>query len=420
MVAKITTPKSLMRVLNYNEQKVKNGKATCIAAINYLQEPKKMSFYQKAFAFENLNTLNDRATTKTIHVSLNFHPSEKLSTDKLSEIAAVYMEKIGFIHQPCLVYEHHDAGHPHIHIVSTTIRSDGSRINTHNLGKDQSEKARKEIEQSFALITAKMEQQKIHAIKPIDVSSFVYGRTETKQSIAIVVDEVFNRYRFTSLPAFNAALKQFNVIADQGKEDGRIFKNNGLMYRLLDVYGNKAGVPIKASSLFTSPTLSRLTKKFDFNRTLIDGYKKGTQQQLEEVLENQPRDFMQLIKLLDERKIYTLLRKNDVGRIYGITFVDNNTKCVFNGSDLGKVFSAAGLQKVFAKNAEKNTPATPNNSSDKKENLNTGHSTKRILSTTDKSIRKESIIELMLLPNEQLDAIPFQLKKRKKKSRKNR
>jgi hypothetical protein len=35
-----------------------------------------------------------------------------------------------------------------------------------------------------------------------------------------------------------------------------------------------------------------------------------------------------------------VVRRNDQGRIYGITFIDHNERCVFNGSRLGKEFSA--------------------------------------------------------------------------------
>ncbi len=38
-----------------------------------------------------------------------------------------------------------------------------------------------------------------------------------------------------------------------------------------------------------------------------------------------------------------MIRENAEGRIYGITFVDHRTKCVFNGSDLGKPYSANGI-----------------------------------------------------------------------------
>lgn len=150
MVAKITIPKSVEAALNYNEKKVQKGTAECLHAANYLNEAKKMNFYQKLNSFERLNSLNERATTKTLHVSLNFSPSEKLSNSKLVEIANDYMNKIGFGEQPFLVYKHEDAGHPHIHIVSTTIKEDGSRINTHNIGRNQSEKARKELSSNMA------------------------------------------------------------------------------------------------------------------------------------------------------------------------------------------------------------------------------------------------------------------------------
>ena len=38
------------------------------------------------------------------------------------------MQGIGFGNQPYLVYQHHDAGHPHIHMVTANIQADGQRI----------------------------------------------------------------------------------------------------------------------------------------------------------------------------------------------------------------------------------------------------------------------------------------------------
>jgi hypothetical protein len=113
MVAKITFPKSIEAALNYNEKKVQKGSAECLHAANYLRDAKEMNFYQKLNGFTMLNCLNNRATTKTLHVSLNFDPSEKLSVGKLVEIAKMYMKRIGFEEQPYLVYKHEDAGHPH-------------------------------------------------------------------------------------------------------------------------------------------------------------------------------------------------------------------------------------------------------------------------------------------------------------------
>ncbi len=42
-----------------------------------------------------------------------------------------------------------------------------------------------------------------------------------------------------------------------------------------------------------------------------------------------------------------IFRENDTGRIYGVSFIDHNNHCVFNGSRLGKEFSANALNERF-------------------------------------------------------------------------
>ncbi|MDQ3843229.1 MAG: relaxase/mobilization nuclease domain-containing protein, partial [Bacteroidota bacterium] len=281
MVARITFPKRMETALNYNEAKVQQGKAVCLQACNYLREAHEMNFYQKLEGFRRLNELNERATTKTIRISLNFAPSEKLSDSKLMELANAYMGKIGFGEQPFLVYKHEDAGHPHIHIVSNTIQDDGSRINTHNMGRNQSENARKELEQLYGLVRAEEQKQKSNLASSVKIEKAVYGKHETKRAIVNVVATVFNQYRFTSLPEYNAALRQFNVMADRGKEDGRIYKNGGLIYRILDAEGNKTGVPIKASSIHCRPTLKNLEAKFLSNQSDREPYKQRVKEAIE-------------------------------------------------------------------------------------------------------------------------------------------
>lgn len=425
MVAKITIPKSIEAALNYNEKKAQKGKAFCLHAANYLKDAKQMNFYQKLAGFERLNALNERATTKTLHVSLNFSPLEKLQDEKLLNIAELYMNKIGFGEQPFLIYKHEDAGHPHIHIVSTTIKADGSRINTHNIGRNQSEKARKEIEQQFGLIRAEQQKElRNPGIKPVDAEKVIYGKDETKRAISNTVGAVFTQYKFTSLPEFNAALKQFNATADRGKEEGRIYKNHGLVYRVLDAAGNKTGVPIKASSIGCKPTLNNLEKKFEANEVLRDALKQRTKTAIDETLPLSKNSMSELVKQLEKRNIYVLLRQNAEGRLYGITFVDNSTKCVFNGSDLGKQYGAAAIKSRLTE--------TANNKSIEQDDKNTGSSTGRLQNEFAQKNEKEKAISLssktetpldeLLSTKEQYENVPGNLmrKKRKKKKRNNK
>jgi hypothetical protein len=346
MVAKITSPHSIKRALNYNEKKVQSGKAACIYAGNFLKELDKMNFYDKLQRFEDLISLNDRAQkSNTLHISLNFHPSEKLKLKTLCAISNEYMTMIGFGEQPYLVYEHQDAGHPHIHIVTTNIKTSGERINTYNIGKLKSEIARKEIEKKFQLIGAN-DGIRLKNRKP-DIRKVEYGRSETKQAITNVLDKVLKQYNFTSFASLNAILKTFNVEADAGKEGGRIRKYKGLLYHILDEKSRRVGVPIKASSIYYKPILTyleRLFQKNELNRSLRAKELRFT---IDHELKNNPFNLEEFISKLNHQNVNTILRKNNDELIYGITFVDHKNKCVFNGSQLGKGYSIAALQKRF-------------------------------------------------------------------------
>ncbi|NNU34414.1 hypothetical protein HK413_10245 [Mucilaginibacter sp. S1162] len=59
-------------------------------------------------------------------------------------------------------------------------------------------------------------------------------------------------------------------------------------------------------------------------------------------------------KQLTGEDIQVIFRQNEEGRLYGITFVDHYSKAVFNGSDLGKAYSAAALAGWFK--SETTTP----------------------------------------------------------------
>src|SRR5688500_12683510 len=101
MVAKITVPQTVRRALNYNEQKVQQGKAQCLHAANFLKDADQMNFQEKLERFQRNIELNT-ANTNTLHISLNFDPSDKIDTEKMLRVANDYMQRIGFGNQPYL------------------------------------------------------------------------------------------------------------------------------------------------------------------------------------------------------------------------------------------------------------------------------------------------------------------------------
>src|SRR5688572_11824283 len=412
MVAKITVPDSIKRALNYNEQKMKEGVAKCIYAHNFLKEAEHLNFYEKLNRFQKLISLNKRASTNTVHISLNFALNEKIEKDRLIEIASGYMEKIGFAEQPYLVYQHLDAGHPHIHIVTTNIQKDGRRISLHNLGRNQSAKARKEIEIIYNLVKAgEQGRQRTDEIKLINAQRVNYGRSPTKRSITNVLDSVLPNYKYASLAELNAVLKLYNLAADRGKQEGIIFRKGGLVYRVLDERGNKIGVPVKASSIYNKPTLSYLQKRFEENELSKQEYKKSLKTSIDWILLRLPKSLEVFKEALQKEKINLVIRQNDEGVIYGLTYIDHRTKCVFNGSDIGRDYSAktilekCGIAQNYSSNekvnelkfAPPNIPVLPGNLNE--------HQYPDLT----------KIIDDVIVPSEEIYYLPYELKKRKRK-----
>ena len=352
MVAVIKTSSSIRCVLNYNENKVEIGKAECISAVNYPLELEKLSFTSKLNRFLKLAELNTNVKRNTVHISLNFDPSENHSKEKLAEIADTYMEKLGFGRQPYLVYQHYDAGHPHCHIVTNNIQRDGKRIDLHLLGIRKSEPARKEIEEIFGLVKAEgRKQQENFSLNPINVSRVQYGKAESRKAINSVLNQVLFDYKYSSLPELNAVLNLYNVHADRGSEESRVFKNNGLLYKILDQNSKPIGVPIKASEFYSRPTLKFLEEKFRVNESKKQYGKSHVKNALRQAFfDERMTSVERLSEKLKEQAIHTILRKSSEGKLYGITFIDFKTQSVVNGSSLGKEFSAKGIQESCASN----------------------------------------------------------------------
>jgi len=336
-------------MLHYNENKVEQGQARLILASGFAGEIDKMDFGNKLKRFENLTMFNGKVKTNAIHISLNFDQSDKLNDELLQQISMDYMEKIGFGDQPYLVYRHTDASHPHLHITTTNIKSDSQRIDIHNIGKTLSETARKGIEVNYNL--TKAEGRKLSdglGIKPADLAKVVYGRSSTKRAITNIVNSVISKYCFTSLVEFNAVLKQFNVIADRGLEDTNMFQKNGMIYSIIDAKGKQVGIALKASVIYNEPTLSKLQKKFVQNIEKRKPYRAELKKSIDQILSKyETLTKATFIGELQKQKIALTFRQNEQGFIYGATFIDNKSKSVFNGSDLGKAYSAKALTEHF-------------------------------------------------------------------------
>ena len=133
-------------------------------------------------------------------------------------------------------------------------------------------------------------------------------------------------------------------MAERGSENSKVFQNNGLLYRILDAKGNPVGVPVKASLFYMKPTLKYLEEKIKENEAKRMPHKARIKNTIDLFLTGKKVTLQDLIKALEKQGIHVALHPNYSGLIYGITYVDHQTKCVFNGSVLGKQYSAKSIQ----------------------------------------------------------------------------
>lgn len=345
MVARISSGRSIRGVLVYNEDKVEKGEAKVVLASGFATEIDRLNFHQRLFRFEQLTMLNSRSRVNAMHISLNFHVDDKLDEGKMQQIASEYMEKIGMGEQPFIAYEHFDSAHPHLHIATVLIQRDGKRINTEGIGRKLSEPARKELEVRYGLVKA--EGRKLGSEPYLRAAE--YGTSPTKKQLNNITKAVMRDYAYTSFAEYKAVLAQFNVLVDRGFEDSVMFEKKGLVYSIADSIGNPVGVPFKASSFYKGATMKELEKRFEKNAEKRKAFKQSLRERIDGIVDRYSAVRKEtLAKELAGEQVALVLRRNEAGLIYGLTFIDHKHRTVFNGSDLGKVYSAKAVTEIFS------------------------------------------------------------------------
>jgi len=348
MVARIEPVKSISDPLSYNEKKVEQGQAEFIHSRNFLEDTDSITYADKLERFQRLSELNTRSKTKMLHATLNFQPSEKLSNGELSAIADRYMEGLKMEKQPYLVYRHQDANHPHIHIVSSLIRSNGTRVDTHRMAIRLSEPTRKSIEKEFQLQPSRR-QTRSYVPSPDEVRKLTPDSDiPVTESMNRIVSCVTHHYNFTNLLEYNAILRGYNVIAETGSPGSKTHRYNGIYYNALDDQGNKISPPVMASQLPCRPTMGRLKDKFHHPDANHLDHLASIRQRIDWALDRQPASVRTLVSHL-QNDVIEIVRPPHNGRNpHDQVFVDHRTRTAVTGETLGPAYTTAAFTISFA------------------------------------------------------------------------
>ena len=338
MIAKIGKGSNMYGAILYNQRKVdtENGAVLLLNKIPDTMDGRYSASYFNQ-CFEPYLSANIKTEKTVRHISLNPDPADNVSDEQFAEMAGEYMERMGYGNQPFIVFKHTDIDRTHIHIVSTCVGIDGKKI-PDDYDHPRSMAICRDLEQKYNLHKATEIEQKQNdkIFKPVN-----YQSGDIKSQIASVVRHLPKYYSFSTMGSYNALLSLFNITVEEVKGERNGQTVNGLVYVALDENGNKASNPFKASLFGKDAGVSQLQKHFDQSKEKMKSNPaRPALRNTVELAIHTTGNEMEFKKQLVEQGINTVVLKNSDGRIYGITFIDQESRSVWNGSALDRNLSA--------------------------------------------------------------------------------
>ena len=344
MIAKISAAENLGGALSYNFKKVEKGEASILLAAELYQSKDGRYTMEDVIAdMEALIPKKCRTKKAVFHCSLNPHPDEKLSDETLMQIAKEYMEALGYGKQPYIVFKHNDIAREHIHIVSLRVDGKGKKIND-RFEKRRSKQITDTLEKKYNLIpSSKVTDKAMKETPKIDTN-----KGNIKEQVANVVRMVLKHYKFCSLGELNAILSKYNLAVEEVKTEFRGKKYDGLVYVPTDDKGGKISTPINASDIGRGVGYTAVLNKMQKSKQAVKPLVPTIRGKVLQTMRTSPQTEEELWQRLEEQSLRVFIRKNESGRIYGITFIDDKEGVALNGSRLGKGYAANIFNGYFS------------------------------------------------------------------------
>lgn len=345
MVPKITSGSSFYGVIAYNKIKVDDGTAKVLWHPRIAADTSGIVPIENCVqAFEPYIALNSHVRKPVIHISLNPSPKDILSEEQMTVLAQEFMEKFGYGNQPYIVWLHEDIDRKHMHIVSVRINEKGEKID-HSREAIRAQNICREMEVKYGLHPTLGEHGER---EPVNLQKVDYPKGNVKAQVKHTARTLLECYNCHSLAEYNTLLNLYNVTVYEvrGSVDGKEY--HGIMYGALDDNGQQVGTPFKSSKFGKVFGYEALQKKFTASTEKVKkkNLTERAQQEIIKAMQNiGTKEYF--ARRLKEADIEVVYRTNPEGRLYGITFIDHTGRTVFNGSRLGKAFSANVFNELF-------------------------------------------------------------------------
>ena len=219
MTAKIIKGASFSGAIGYMLSKKEN--AEILKAEGVRIEPKEVT----AKSFELQASMHPTVKKTVWHISLNFSEKDKdkLTNEKMVEIAEAYLQKMNIKNTQYLIVRHHDREHPHIHLCINRIDNYGKLISDKN-EKFRSTKICRELTEKHGLYLA-TGKENVNRERLI-------GYDKTKYEIYDALQRAIPKSRTWSelekLLKKNGITFQFKTSGNTNKIQGIIFEKDGI------------------------------------------------------------------------------------------------------------------------------------------------------------------------------------------------
>ena len=231
-----------------------------------------------------------------------------------------------------------------MHIVSVRINEKGEKID-HNREAIRAQNICRDMEVKYGLHPTLGEhgERELLSLQKVD-----YPKGDVKAQVKHTARTLLECYNCHSLAEYNTLLNLYNVTVYEvrGSVDGKEY--HGIMYGALDDDGQQVGTPFKSSKFGKAFGYEALQKKFTASTEKVkkNNLTERARQEIIKAMQNIGTKEV-FAKRLKEADIEVVYRINPEGRLYGITFIDHTTRTVFNGSRMGKAFSANVFNELF-------------------------------------------------------------------------
>lgn len=338
---------NLYGALAYNHDKVATGTAKILSGSRMISDRLGLpsgDIRLALLSFENYLLANRNTENPVLHISLSPAPEDRLTDERLAELAECYMQKMGYGNQPYITYKHADTHNTHIHIVSVCVDEQGKKISD-SYEHRRSMTACRELEADFGLRNGvDMEKRNPKAeLRKVDASL-----GDVRHQVGNTLKAVLESYRIQTFGEYSALLSTLNIEAKQVRGEYNGVSYTGIVYSATDDTGKVVSPPFKSSRFGKQFGNERLEKRMLMNlKALKEGkWMPSIQEDIVRAL-RQADSRKRFVELLGQNRIDVVFRENERGRIYGVTFIDHNRREVFNGSRMGKEFSANVFNDYF-------------------------------------------------------------------------